>query len=271
MPISQYHRRPVALAVGAAVACAIVRPGAGIPGAAYAQGRVAHTTFAGTSSTITSFKAALTISVPASAGSPATNIQATATVVMPKGNLEFSATANVMSGSSPLNVDVVYDGKQLCTRMAAGTPWSCIPLKSLTSSLTGSGSSSTSGLSLTSILSSLLGSAGQTSSSGSSSSSSFNPLTVLGNGASFGYKLIGNGVTEGKPSAGYSFSATADMGSLNGTIWFERPDGRLLTLAAKGTVVTTPKAGPQTISVKLTVSNYNDPSLKIPVVKSGQP
>jgi hypothetical protein len=272
MPVSQYRSRSVALVAGAAVACALGWPGAGAMGIAHAQVKTALPMFAAPSAAITSFKATLDIAVPGSASSPATNINAIATVVMPKGNLEFSATADIASGSTPLSIDLVYDGKQLCTRMAAGTPWSCMSVKSLTSSLTGSGSSSTSSLSLGGILGSLLGGTGSTSSSGSSSSSSsFNPLTLLGTGASFGYKLIGNGVTAGKPSTGYSFSANASLGALSGTIWFERPDGRLLSMAATGSVVTTPKAAPQTISVKLTVSNYNDPTLKIPVVKNGQP
>lgn len=271
MPVSQYHHRPIALAAGLALACALIWPGAGTSGIVHAQGKAAHATFAAPSTAITSFKVALTVSVPASAGTPATNIQATATVVTVKGNPEISAVASVASGSTPLNVDLVYDGKQLCTRMAAGTPWSCFPLKSLTSSLTGSGSSGSSGLDLGSILSGLLGGSGSTSSSGPSSASSFNPLTLLGTGASFGYKLIGNGTVQGLPSTGYSFNATATVGSLNGTMWFERPNGRLLSLAATGSVVTAPNTKPQTISVKLSVSNYNDPTLKIPTVKNGQP
>jgi hypothetical protein len=271
MPLSHHRSRSVALVAGASVALVLTWPGASSLGTAHAQGKVAHPTVAASSTAITSFKATLNIGVPASAGSPATTIHATATVVMPKGNLEFSATAKVTSGgSAPLNVDLVYDGKQLCTRMAAGTPWSCTTVKSLTSSLTGSGSSSSSGLDLNGILSSLLGS----SSSGSSSSATstpFNPLTFLGTGASFSYKLVGTGVVEGKPSAGYTFSAKASIGSLSGNIWFEKPDGRLLTLSATGSVVATPKAAPQKFTVKLSVSNYNDPSLTVPKVKNGQP
>jgi hypothetical protein len=112
---------------------------------------------------------------------------------------------------------------------------------------------------------------GSSSGDDSSGSSSINPLTLLGSGASFDYKMIGNGVVEGKPSVGYSFSAKAPVGSLNGTMWFQTPNGLLLTMTANASIVAAPNTKPQTLSVKLTVSNYNDPSLKIPAVKNGQP
>jgi hypothetical protein len=274
MPLSDFRHRRTGLAAGIAVACALTWPGAGALGTVHAQGNVAHAVFAAPSTAITSFKAVLDANVSATASSPATTIHATVTVVMPKGTPELSATATVTSGGSgggPLNIDLVYDGKQLCTRMAAGTPWNCFPVSSLSSSLPGSGSSGAGGLNLGSLLGSLVGGGSSGSSSGSSSSSSMNPLDILGTGASFSYTRIGNGVVEGKPSTGYSYAAKADLGSLSGNIWFEKPDGRLLTMSATGSVKTTPKAKPDTLSLKLTVSNYNDPSLKIPKVKNGQP
>jgi hypothetical protein len=270
MPSFPRSRRSIILAASAGLALALTWPGALVPRVADAQGKAAHPTSAASSTAITSFKAVLDIGVPASAGSPATSIHVNATVVIPKGNFEVSATASIASGSgAPLTIDGVYNGKQICERMAAGSPWNCMSLKSLTSSLQGSGGAggAPGGLDLGGILGSLSGSG----SGGASSSPAVNPLTVLGNGASFEYKRIGTSTVEGLPSTGYTFSATAPGGSGTGSAWFETSTGHLLQLTANASIKETPKAKPQVLSMKLMVSNYNDPSLKIPSVKAGTP
>lgn len=148
--------------------------------------------------------------------------------------LSFDTTVETISPTGKTTtMEVVLEGSRMCMKGIVGTAWSCSTDAALAASLGNIGD--------------LTKEAQNLETSGS-------------------YKDLGQKTVQGQVCDGYTFTSKAATSTSSGTAWINASTHLLAEEDSVTSMVISKGAKPTITTLKLVVSNYDDPSLKLPKV-----